>query len=205
MTARPLVVALPGFTRGPSHLERLARACNGRGYDCVRPVLAPRWMPVLYLHGLRVREVARRLAGQVDGRPVVVAGHSAGAAAGCALAVELRTMGVDVRGIVLIDGVDSPNHLIAGNLPRLADVRIAAVLAPPSPCNRDGALAAQLTHMPQARVELVDGAGHGDIEGAGIGIYRRVCQDTSDGATADRFLAAVLDAIDWAARREDGS
>lgn len=199
VTARPLVIALPGFTRGAEHLARLARACNDAGFDCVRPLLAPRWVPVLYMLRPRIRQVAGRLAPQAIGRPVVVAGHSAGAAAGCALALELRRLGADVRGVVLIDGVDSPNHLIADCLPELEDVRLAAVLAPPSPCNRDGALGRMLVDVPQARVDLVDGAGHGDVEGAGVTIYRRACKDTSDEATAELFLRTVVDAISWAA------
>ena len=199
MTTPPLVIALPGFTRGPEHLARLAAACNDAGLDCVRPALAPRWMPVLYMERHRLRTTAARLAESATGRPVVVAGHSAGAAAGCALAVDLLAQGIDVRGVVLIDGVDSPNRLIASSLPDLAGVRVAAVLAPPSPCNRHGALARVLAGWPDVRVTPVDGAGHGDIEGPGVAIYRRACGDTSDAATAARFLDAVMDAITWSA------
>ncbi len=128
---------------------------------------------------------------------MVIAGHSAGGAAGTYLAACLRGAGADVRGLVLIDGVDSPNHLIERALPTLIDLRITAVLAPPSPCNRHSLLEQWLADYPSVRVEVVPGAGHGDIEGAGIAVYRRMCQDTSDAQTADRFLAAVLDAITW--------
>ena len=193
----PVVIALPGFTRGPEHLARLASACERQGLDCIRPSLAPRWMPVLYMAPARLRRLAGRLMAQAAGRPIVVAGHSAGAAAGCALAADLRSLGADVRGVVLIDGVDSPNHLMAHRLPDLIDLRIAAVLAPPSPCNRHSQLKSFLTRHPSVLVEVVPGAGHGDIEGAGGAVYRRMCGDTSDEGTADLVLARVMAAIDW--------
>ncbi len=200
-----VVVALPGFTRSPKHLIRLAQACERVGWTCVRPDLAPRWLPVLYLDRRRLQRLAARLQERTSGSPLVLAGHSAGASAACYLAALLVARGAQVRGVVLIDGVDSPNHLIERSLPHLRGQRIAAVLAPPSPCNRDGALATHLLDLPQerveapeVRVELVAGAGHGDIEGAGIGVYRRACGDTSDEATAGRFLDAVVGAIAWA-------
>ncbi len=194
------VVALPGFTRGPSHLDRLARAVNDVGLRCVRPALAPRWLPVLYMSRSRLRDVARRL---IDGgvTSAVIVGHSAGAAAGTYLAAYLRHIGVDVRGLVLVDGVDSPNHLIASTLPELGDLPVAAILAPPSPCNRNGALQRFLLDVPGVQVAVIDGAGHGDIEGAGRGIYRRACGDTSDADTADEVLRAVVDAIVTFAKR----
>lgn len=142
--------------------------------------------------------LAARLAGQLTS-PVVIAGHSAGAAAGCYLATSLMNRDVDVAGVVLIDGVDSPNHLIRETLPQLRELRVGAVLAPASPCNRQGALAQFLSGYPWVRSTFVEGAGHGDIEGAGIGVYRRACKDTSDQATADRFLQAVMEMITWCA------
>lgn len=194
---RPVVIALPGFTRGPRHLGRLAGACEAAGWDCLRPELAPRWLPVLYMAPSRIRTLASRLGPQCAGRPIVVAGHSAGGAAGTALAADLVACGADVRGLVLIDGVESPNRLIARRLAALRPLRVAAVLAPPSPCNRHGHLAQVLSDSPWVRTEIVPGAGHGDVEGAGIGVYRRACRDASDAATADRFLAQVIAAIDW--------
>lgn len=192
------VIALPGFTRGPEHLGRLAQACEDAGWSCVRPLLAPRWLPVLYMDRRRLQGIATRILAEESGLPLVIVGHSAGAAAGCYLARVLLAQGADVRGVVLVDGVDSPSHLIRRSLPHLRGLRVAAVLAPPSPCNRQGALAAYLRDVPWVRVDVVEGAGHGDIEGAGVPIYRRACGDASDEATADRVLDAVLAAIDWA-------
>ena len=100
----------------------------------------------------------------------------------------------------MIDGVDSPNHLIERSLPRLIDLRVSAVLAPPSPCNRQGLLNRRLADFPSVRAEVIAGAGHGDIEGAGITVYRRLCKDASDAETADRFLTAVITAIEWVAK-----
>lgn len=185
------VVALHGFTRRPQDLERLAGACAAAGLACVRPSLAPRWMPALYMNRSHLRGVARRL---VDGgiTSAVLVGHSAGAAAACYLAEHLARIGVEIRGVVLVDGVESPNHLIASSLPHLREVPVAAVLAPPSPCNRSGALERMLVKNPWVDVTVVPGAGHGDIEGVGIPIYRRACGDDSDKATADEVLATVM-------------
>lgn len=194
---RPLVIALPGFTRGPEHLGRIAAACERDGYECLRPSLAPRWLPVLYMVPSRLRRMARRIAEDAGDRPIVVAGHSAGGAAGTALAADLVGAGADVHGLVLIDGVESPNHLISRRLADLHDLRVAAVLAPPSPCNRQSQLEGFLVGYPQVRMEVVPGAGHGDIEGAGIDVYRRMCKDASDPATADLVLERVMSAIRW--------
>lgn len=190
------VVALPGFTRGPRNLDVFASECSAAGWACVRPSLAPRWLPVLYMVPSRLRRIATSLSRWLSG-PVIVAGHSAGAAAGSYLTAELRHSDVDLRGLVLIDGVDSPNRLIARSLPVLEGLRVAAVVAPPSPCNRQGALDSSLAQFPWVRRWFVPGAGHGDIEGAGLRIYRRACRDTSDDATAGRFRASVMEAIQW--------
>jgi dienelactone hydrolase len=129
--------------------------------------------------------------------PIVVVGHSAGAAAGVYITARLRDIGADVRGLVIVDGVDSPNHLIHRHLSELAGLRVAAVLAPPSPCNRQGLLAANLQDRPEVRIEIVPGAGHGDIEGAGVSMYRRVCKDFSSAETAARFRDRVRLSIEW--------
>ena len=195
------VVVLPGFTRAPHHLQRLTDACVARGWPVHRPLLAPRLVPVLYMDRRRLQRIADAVAIDVGPSPLVVAGHSAGGAAGAYLAAMLGLRGSDVRGVVLIDGVESPNHLIARSMDALrgAGVRIAAVLAEPSPCNRHGRLATLLERVPEARVELVPGAGHGAIEGAGVEVYRRACGDRTSPETADAFLESVLTAIDWAA------
>lgn len=166
-------------------------------------MLAPRWLPVLYMVPSRLHDIARRIAREAGERPIVVAGHSAGGSAGVAIAAELIAEHANIRGLVLIDGVESPNHLIARRLPELEGLRIAAVLAPPSPCNRQAQLEGYLAGFPWVRSEVVAGAGHGDIEGAGIGVYRKACKDASDEATADLFLSRVIEAIRWALGGDD--
>ncbi len=156
------VVALPGFTRTPRHLQYLASACESAGIRCLRPKLTPRWLPLPYM--------SRRLLAE---------GEST-----C------------LNGLVLIDGVDSPNHLIRRSLPFLASTPVAAVLAPPSRCNRNGQLQHMLTSMPWISVEVIDGSGHGDIEGGGVAIYRRICGEESSTETAALQLRAVMHHIE---------
>jgi dienelactone hydrolase len=144
-----------------------------------------------------LRAIADSMRLQAAGAPIVIVGHSAGAAAGVYITARLRYLGADVRGLVIVDGVDSPNHLIRRNLSKLSGLRIAAVLAPPSPCNRQGLLATDLREQPEVRVEIVPGAGHGDIEGAGISMYRRVCKDSSSAETAARFRDRVRASVEW--------
>ncbi len=202
MDSRVVVIALPGFTRTPAHLHRLAQACASRGWVCCRPTLASRWIPANYMQPSRIRRVAERLAPELLNARVVVAGHSAGAASGTLMALDLMERGVDVRGLVYIDGVDSPKRLIRCYLPRLMNLRIAAVLAPPSSCNRKGALGHYLADFPSVRIDTVAGAGHGAIEGVGVGPYRRFCDDRTTEVIADVFLAKVLQGIDWASGRD---
>lgn len=122
-------------------------------------------------------------------------GHSAGAAAACEMAVDLARSGVRVLGIVMVDGVDSPNHLIERNLSELRTVPITAVLAPPNPCNRHGRLAALLDSERPGSTLVIAGSGHGDIEMGSSTLYRRACQDASDDSTRKTVLTATIEAI----------
>ncbi len=190
------VVALHGFTRQPRHLAAFSEACQRRGWDCVRPALAPRWFPVLMNDRRHLTRVVERLvrSGRLTGR-VVVVGHSAGAAAGSWMTPVLAESGVDVRGLVYVDGNDSPNHLIERAWPRLANVPIRAIAAPPSPCNRQGRLSDFLEQRRPGCVVVVPGSGHGDIEMLGAEVYRRMCGDTSRASQWRAVQGAVLDAV----------
>jgi pimeloyl-ACP methyl ester carboxylesterase len=174
------VLALHGFTRGPQHLTAFGDACQRREWACVRPSLAPRWLPILMNDRRHLNRVAARLvdSGRLTG-PVVVVGHSAGAAAGSWMTPTFIRAGIDVAGLVYVDGNDSPNHLIERAWPALAQVPIRAVMAPPSPCNRNGRLTEFLEKRRPGSVTIVAGAGHGDLEMTGATIYRRTCGDRS--------------------------
>lgn len=198
MDADHVAVLLPGFTRQPEDLAVFAEVCRETGWRVISPSLAPRALPFLYMLPTRLRRIASSIAKDSGELPIVLVGHSAGASAACFLAKELVTAGCHVRGVVLVDGVDSPNHLIRRYLPSVRGVRVAAVFAPPSPCNRNGMLAQDITAYPWVRSELVPGAGHGDFEGDGIGIYRRMCKDTSTPQVAQDFRATVLASMEWA-------
>jgi hypothetical protein len=77
----------------------------------------------------------------------------------------------------MVDGVESPSHLVARSWDRLGPVRVRAVCAPPSRCNRGGALASWLSERGGAEVVVLPGLGHGDIEEPTTGIYRWACGD----------------------------
>lgn len=190
------VVALHGFTRAPRHLASFSEACQRRGWNCLRPTVAPQWLPVWmnsrgHLDHLADQLVAsRRLTG-----PVVLVGHSAGAASGTWMAPRLMDAGVDICGLVYVDGNDSPNHLIQKAWPAVESLPIHAVMSPPSPCNRDGQLTRFLEANRPGSVEVIPGAGHGDIEMLGAAVYRRACKDTSGPQEWRAVQSAVLEAV----------
>lgn len=190
------VVALHGFTRKPENLAAFSEACQRRGWNCVRPALAPRWFPVLTNNRRHLTGIAQRLirSDRLTGQ-VVVVGHSAGAAAGSWMTPVFLAAGVDVRGLVYVDGNDSPNHLIERAWPGLANVPIRAVAAPPSPCNRHGRLTDFLELHRPGCVVVVPSSGHGDIEMSGAQIYRRTCGDSSRAPQWRVVQGAVLDAV----------
>lgn len=194
---RPHVIVLPGFSRRARDVDVFVGECSGWGWDVHALTLAPPVLAPLYMSTRRLRRIARSVAQNCAEKPIVIVGHSAGAAAGCFLACELAHAGSDVRGLVMADGVDSPNHLIARTLPDLEGLRVSAVLAPPSPCNRQGELARMLSAVPWVRASLVDGAGHGNFEGADIPLYRRVCRDDSTAEVARGFRQRVREDIRW--------
>ena len=97
-----------------------------------------------------------------------------------------------MRGLVLADGVDSPNGLIRQNLHQLRSLRVSAVGAEPSACNRHGRLGESLRALSWVHRVNVPGAGHGDFEGHGTAIYRRACGDTSSEETSDIYRRAVV-------------
>jgi len=196
------VLALHGFSRRPQHLTSFSEACRRRGWACVRPSLAPRWMPVLMNNRRHLDQVADRLvsSGRLTG-PIVIVGHSAGAAAGSWMAPVMIGQGVDVRGLVYVDGNDSPNHLIEQAWPDLDELAIRGVMAPPSPCNRQGRLSRYLQERRPGSVVVVPRAGHGDLEGRSSSVYRWACGDAGDPGTWHAVQLATLDAIEDLDRR----
>lgn len=197
---RPIgtLVALHGFTRQPEHLAALAAGCVESGITCVRPALAPRWAPMAIASAGLLRRRAEQLSLALVAlpTPVVLVGHSAGAAA--AVWIAATWMQADsasppaLAGIVLVDGVDSLTGLIRRGLPLLDAIPMRAVLAPPSPCNRHGALSDYLTAHRPGISEVIDGSGHGDIEGEERWVYARACGDSSSPDTRARLIADVI-------------
>lgn len=191
----PVIVLLHGFTRGPEHLAVLADACRGEGWATVRPRLAPRALPTLMNSARHLDRVAVRLEPRLAGRSVVVVGHSAGAAAGAWLAARWAGAGRRVRGLVLVDGNDSPTRLLERAWPDLDTVPVRAVLAPPGPCNRGGRLERFLGEHRPGVTEVIPGSGHGDIEGVPSSVYRWACGDDASPEVRDRVLRAVVAAV----------
>ncbi len=190
-----IVLALHGFTRGPQHLDAFAKACAEQGWSCLRPELAPRWAPILMNSTRHLNAIARRIAPRLQGESITIVGHSAGAAAGSWLATQLLQQRIEIKGIVMVDGNDSPNHLMKKAWTELQSTAIRAVLAPPSPCNRQGELEKFLQKNRPGSVTVIPGSGHGDIEVSPSQMYRRVCGDNSTAETKQEVLLAVITAI----------
>lgn len=195
-TAKTAVVVLPGFTRQASDLGLFVQDVQTAGFPCTAISLAPKYFPIMYMNRRHLRSIAARIASGCAEHQIVLVGHSAGAAAATYVATVLRDCGVQVKGLVYADGVDSPNRLITKYLGNLEDVRVSAVLAPPSSCNRQGSLEHLLMSHPRVEVNVIEGAGHGDIEGAGIQVYRRFCADTSSEDIAQAFRQALVGQIE---------
>jgi pimeloyl-ACP methyl ester carboxylesterase len=177
-------VLLHGFTRRGRDLDVLAKQLQQRGISSIAPDLGslnwfrstnnPRYLD----------RVASDISPIITG-PCVLIGHSAGAAAAGHLATKLQR----VRGIVFVDGNESPTHLLANAWPHIAHLPMVAICAPPSRCNRGGQFAswAQQRGIPGC---VVPGMGHGDIEGSARAIYRVVCG--SAGTPQTRVLTVQL-------------
>lgn len=183
----PHVILLPGFSRRAEHTALMAQLCRERGWIPLPVTLAPRALAPLYMSTTRLRAVARDIGRRSPGSPIVVVGHSAG----CFITAFLRGK-ADVRGLVMADGVDSPNGLIRRYLPELISLRVSAVFADPSPCNRNGKLESEIGAYPWVRCVHIPCAGHGDFEGNGIAIYTRACGDRSTPDTSRRFRDEVV-------------
>lgn len=200
---RGTVVLLHGFGRSPAALTDLAQRLAARGAVVLGPHLSAWWWPTCTNNTRHLTRVAGELAGRGLPRPLVVIGHSAGGAAGAWIAAELRDGGVPVAGLVLVDGVESPGGSLRRSWPRLRGVPVTALCGPPSPCNRRGALENWLRRQevdPRWSIDVVrvEAMGHGDIEGAGIGLYRRWCGDDPDAPARAALLSLVDDAVERA-------
>jgi len=192
----PIVVALHGFTRRPADLQNLAEACAARGLATLRPALDSFWWPRSMNNAGHLSQLAMQYSVRLADRRCVVVGHSAGTAAGSWLGAELRRLGVDVRGFVYVDGNESPAHLLARAWPDIRDLPVRAICAPPSRCNRDGQLASWLeAQSGDIVIDVIEGSGHGDIEGDTAPVYRWACGDDSSPdvrtLVMDRTLAYV--------------
>ena len=188
-------VLLHGFTRSPRHLDVLSAACVAAGARTLRPALGSLWWPTSTNNAAHLDRVGTAVREQLAPGPVVVVGHSAGAAAGAWIAAGLHSGGVPVTRLVMVDGVESPSGLIRRAWPRLSGVVVHAVCAPPSRCNRHGALATWLGSRgdgTDVEVDVVEGSGHGDIEGPSQAIYRWACGDASGQPAREHVLSAVL-------------
>ena len=180
--ARGTAVLVHGFGRRPEHLDDLATRLSGLGARVLRPSLSAWWWPTCTNNTRYLDRVARAVTGPCGEGPIVVVGHSAGAAAGAWVAARLVEVGRDVRTLVFVDGVESPVRAISRSWPVLQAIPVVAICGDPRPCNRNGALERWLRDRqhdadPRLQIVSVAGMGHGDVEGTGVGIYVRVCGD----------------------------
>ena len=203
VSRRGTVVLLHGFGRSPAALTDVAKRLTAQGARAVGPHLSAWWWPTGMNNTRHLTRVAAELAAMGCSQPLVVLGHSAGGAAGAWIAAALRDRGVPVAGLVLVDGVESPVGSLRRSWPRLRGVPVTALCGPPSPCNRRGALEGWLRQReadPQWPVDVVrvEGMGHGDIEGVGVGVYRRWCGDDPHAPARAELLTIVDRALERA-------
>lgn len=140
-----------------------------------------------------VAELADHLRPLLDGQPLAIVGHSAGAAAGACLAAHLIETGVEVSGLVFVDGVESPTRHVSNAWSSISACDLRVVAAPASPCNRNGELVRWLTPRMVGEFGVeVAGSGHGDIEGEPHRVYRLACRDHSSDETRARVMHHVV-------------
>lgn len=204
-SATGTVVLLHGFSRSPERLADIAMMCRSLGADVVAPHLSAWWWPTSTNNTRHLTRLADRVAEDASG-PIVVIGHSAGGAAGAWITAALERADAEVGMLVLIDPVESPVRSIRRSWSALEHVAITVIVGAPSPCNRQGAFSRWLAEQRHARVPALEVVqmplmGHGDIEGAGIGVYVRLCGD--DPAAPARV--ALLDFVRQAVERGLGA
>lgn len=198
-------VCLHGFTRSGQRLQQLAERLSRGGVSALRPTLGSLWWPRSMNNPHVVANLADALTSPagpdgtiVGSGPTVIIGHSAGAAAGCRLAADLMQRGVTVRGLVLVDGVESPTRHVARSWPAIEHLPIRVVTAPGSPCNRHGALSTWLSERVTGRFgTLVAGSTHGDVEGDAHWVYRVAGCGVSDDTTRRHVLDLVCTHAHW--------
>jgi pimeloyl-ACP methyl ester carboxylesterase len=215
------VVLLHGFGRSPERLDGLSARLASLGARVLLPALSPWWWPTCTNNTRYLNRVADAIAAASAPDPIVVVGHSAGAAAGAWIAARLIKGGYQVTSVVFVDGVDSPVRSIRRSWPVLQHRGVVAICGDPSPCNRHGALERWLRAQPaedaadlqedtadlqedtadrqedtaDLQIVSVPGMGHGDVEGAGIGVYVRLCKDNPSAPQREVLLDLIVGAV----------
>jgi len=203
------VVLLHGFTRHPRDLQAPAERFAALGARVLRPRLGAWWWPRSTNRTRYLTHIAEAVAQARSTGPLIVVGHSAGAPAGAWIAAALRNSGTSVDALILVDGVESPARTLRRAWPDLTGVPVDVICAPPSRCNRNGALARWLDDYresgqpgPSVGLIVIPGMGHGDVEGPGRHVYVRWCHDDPAApalaeleGTLDGLVERALDAV----------
>lgn len=193
-----VVVLFAGFTRPASALDALATELQRAGFVTEQPVLCRRWWPLDYMSKRRQQSVAHSLRARFPSATFLLVGHSAGAAAACGVA---EFLGPAVRGLVFIDGVDSPRRGIERYLSG-SHAPIVALCGAAGSCNRHGALCDHLAGMTGIAVVPNPWMPHGAIEPPGTVVYERACRCTVTKEQHARALTEAVAAVEALARDE---
>lgn len=193
-------VLLHGFSRSPERLADIATMCRSLGAEVVAPHLSAWWWPTSTNNTRHLSRLAHIVAEDACG-PIVVIGHSAGGAAAAWITAELERAAAEVGMLLLVDPVESPVRSIRRSWSALERVPITAIIGAPSPCNRQGAFSRWLSEQQHVRVPALEVVnlptmGHGDIEGAAMGVYVRLCGDDPAAPARSELLDIVRQAVE---------
>jgi len=132
-----------------------------------------------------------RLADALHAREVIYAGFSAGALA----ALVAARNDPRAAGVLALDLVDTQQ--IGRNAARGLDKPLIGLHGEPTNCNAQSNGQGVYSLAPNAKLQVIDGAGHCDFEAPSDSLCRLICEDPTPGEPnpAEHIIAAAVDGL----------